>query len=109
MLKIKAFTLFLMLIVAAGGMLVGCKPEARPQDTYPGPGKNRPPEMQRQAGEFERRMSDHRGQVEHERMELDRMRDEMRGQVKREREEIERARRALEERQQEMKKTTFRT
>ena len=103
MLKIKAFALFLTLLVAAGGMLAGCNPEAPPQGANPVPGKRPPPEMQRQAEEFERRQLDHRGQVERERMELDRMRDEMRGQVKREREEIERARRALEERQQEMK------
>ena len=83
MLKIKAFALFLTLLVAAGGMLAGCNPEAPPQGANPVPGKRPPPEMQRQAEEFERRQLDQRGQVEHERMELDRMREEMRGQVKR--------------------------
>ena len=103
MLQIKAFALFVTLLVAAGGMLAGCNPEAPPQDAYPVPGKGQPPEMHRQADEFEHRVLEHRRQVEHERMELDRMRDEMQGRVKREREQIERARRALEERQQELR------
>ena len=101
--KIKAFALFFTLLVAAGGMLAGCNPEAPPQDAAPVPGKGPPQEMHRQAEEVERLVLDHRRQVERERMELDRMRDEMRGQVKQEREQVERARRTLEERQQELK------
>ena len=103
MLKIKAFALFLTLLVAAGGMLAGCNTEAPPQDASLVPGKRPPQEMHRQAEEFERRQLDHRGQVERERMELDRMRNEMRGQVNQEREQVERTRRTLEERQQELK------
>jgi len=103
MLKIKAFALFLTLLVAAGGMLAGCNPEAPPQNPYPVPGKGPPREMHRQAENVDRGVLDHRRQVERERMELDRMRDEIRGQVQREREQVERARRTLEERQQELK------
>ena len=103
MLKIKAFALFLALLVAAAGMLAGCNPQVPTQNANPVPGKGPPQEMHRQAEEVERRMLDHRRQVERERMELDRMRDEMRGQAKQEREQVERARRTLDERQQELK------
>ena len=103
MLKIKAFALFLTLLVAASGMLAGCNPETPPQDANPVPGKGPPQDMHRQAEEVERLVLDHRRQVERERMELDRMRNEMRGQVNQEREQVERTRRTLEERQQELK------
>ena len=103
MATIRLDTVFLITLLVVSGALVACGTQAQPADHPSGPSKGPPPEMLRQAEQFERRMMDHRRQMERQRMDLNRMRDEMRGRAERERERLQQARKDLQEREQRLK------
>ena len=103
MATIRLDTVFLITLLVVIGALVACGTQANPADHPSGPPKGPPPEMLRQAEQFERRMMDHRRQMERQRMDLNRMRDEMRGRAERERERLQQARKDLQEREQRLK------